>query len=103
MKFETEKRMFSKMLEAVLSAKSREEIDFNLIQMNLLQKLVKEQGDELITIVSTKSEYSIETPKDFASSSISPPCDKCSHKRISHNKKGCRFCDCEVKRSPGQL
>jgi len=46
--------------------------------------------------ISTKDyvESEIDTSKPLPS----PKCTKCAHRMISHNRKGCRFCDCEEKR-----
>ncbi len=108
MKFEAEKKFYSELLHDIISGKAKtdEALYANLIQMRAISVLVHNQGDELVTIVSTESEEAANRPPTKEEIEIhhqpSPKCDKCVHSRISHNRKGCRFCDCEEKRSKGQ-
>jgi len=49
-------------------------------------------------LLETSTKEYVESEIDTSKPLPSPKCTKCEHRMISHNKKGCRFCDCEEKR-----
>lgn len=116
-KFAIEKSTYSHLIHDLMSGK----LDLNgvltiLAKMACIEDLIKAQGDEIITIVSTRDTYNggptappmseedikINTGQQSVISKPPTKCDKCGHKRISHNTKGCRFCGCKGIREKGE-
>lgn len=127
-KFAIEKSMYSNLLMELMSGKEDINIAEILIKMKTLEEVIQAYGDEIITVVSTKLTYDgtktappmkigdkgeeivVEEPENWNKEKVeaaivdgvviapSPPCEHCRHKMISHNRKGCRFCDCKETR-----
>lgn len=109
-KFEAEKSTYSRLLEKLFNDDSNDHVAEILVKLRTIRDLIKMQGDEIIVIVSTAKTFDEKrvvepmpeqkpTPvKVQTEREESDACPDCAHRKTSHGKKGCRYCDCKTVR-----